>query len=79
MTDNLFEEKAVKKCRSCNSPVRFIKSKRGKWMIVDYEPQSSSLGEVRTFEDGSVRQAKEGEIGYVSHFFTCPDAKKYRK
>lgn len=80
MTDgNLFQDQAIKKCRSCGAPVIFIKSKRGKWMICDAEPLPASLGEVRTFEDGSVRQAKEGEIGYIDHHATCPDVKKFRK
>jgi len=67
------------KCKSCGAPVKWIKSTRGKWMIVDAEPIPAMLGEIRTFEDGSVRQAVEGEIGYIDHHSTCPDAAKYRR
>lgn len=75
---NLFNEHSSN-CRSCGAPVVWIKSKRGKWLICDKEPVVGSLGEVLTFNDGSVRKCKEGELGYITHFATCPDAKKWRK
>lgn len=76
---NLFDKQSTQKCRSCGAPVKFIKSKRGKWMIVDAKPVEGSLGDQLVFGDGSVRKAKEGEKGYVTHFATCPDADKFRK
>lgn len=73
------------KCKSCDKPIVWLKHETtGKNHPVDADP--SSMGNlVIDVENGTYRQAKEGEQfpagvwQYMSHFATCPDAAKFRK
>ena len=78
-------------CRVCGAPICFIKTVKGKTMPVDPEPVYFFPGEgdellVQT--DGTVQrgreprandiETKEAQIGYRSHFATCPGAEVMR-
>lgn len=56
----------MSKCRSCQAPIRWIRTAVGKPMPLDFAPSPN----------GNVRH--DGEM-YTSHFATCPDAKRWRK
>jgi len=81
------------KCRSCDAPILFIKTKNGKTMPVNAEPvwiRKDAAGKTYIKSDGSFIT---GEIvgdayddpenkpveAYVSHFATCPQAENFRK
>ena len=79
------------KCKYCGKPIAFIKTTAGKSMPVDPEPVEfwpEFLGEKFVLMDGSVHsgmripeRVKVGseEIGYISHFSTCPYAAEARQ
>ncbi|HEX7277897.1 MAG TPA: hypothetical protein VF244_11025 [Acidimicrobiales bacterium] len=65
-------------CRSCNAPVRWIKTVAGKAMPLDPAPNPD--GNV-VIEDGVARVVgpeAEGER-WMTHWATCPSAAKHRK
>lgn len=82
-------------CRSCNKPVIWTQTKKGKKMPVDPEPRYDGnvrlnrafdppLAETLTKDERDQHRAgalsRDREVGlHVSHFFTCPDAKHHRK
>ena len=64
----MFEEQQEKQtCRRCNEPIKFIKTKNGKFMPVNLDKK------LFVTEDGYVNK------GYESHFATCPFADEFRK
>lgn len=79
------------KCRGCGADIAFIKTEKGKTMPVD--PESKwfiPCGGPNTYvlADGSVRRGREPdwadqglekEIGFISHFATCPERDRFRK
>lgn len=83
------------KCRSCGAEIGFIKTQNGKSMPVDAKSKwiaQDPEGIPFVLADGSVVKAKEVQcegyaeaskagyqIGYVSHFATCPNADQHRK
>lgn len=83
----------VQNCRSCDAPVIWTETEKGKRMPVDAEPSRSGSFELRTdgpfarpngtrLEEGvplAVWNPDANEERYVSHFSTCPDAKGWRK
>ena len=82
-------------CRACGAEILFIKTQKGKTMPVDAKSKWISTdpeGIPFVLADGSVVKAKEVQcadyneaakagyqIGYVSHFATCPQAASFRK
>lgn len=82
---------APTRCRWCGAPIRFIRTVRGKTMPVDAEPvpyvfdangPNYYLDEEGHLIHGSPLQEGENEetdLGYVSHFATCPAADQARK
>lgn len=78
-------------CRGCGQEIGFIKTVTGKTMPVDMTPvRFSRDGGPETFvlDDGEVvrgtrltqyQAAPDEEIGYTSHFATCPAAGSFRK
>lgn len=74
-------------CRSCHAEIIYIRTMNGKMTPVNAEPVRFTFrlggkdkivtgnGEILT---GEIRDDGE-EVGYVSHFSTCPDADKWRK
>lgn len=81
-------------CRACGAEIGFIKTIAGKTMPVDaygihFIPDPLAT-EVFVTEDGNVKRGRritedtaplEGkpEIGYISHFATCPASDSFRK
>lgn len=73
-------------CKGCGREIRWIKTPSGKSMPVDAEAVSfTPAGGPETFvtELGKVvrgRRDSEGyDLGYISHFATCPAAKHFRR
>lgn len=78
------------KCRSCGERIRFVRMKSGKSMpvnesLVNYKLEYNGKdkivtpnGEIVSCISG-VEIAEADGYGYVSHFATCPDARKHRK
>lgn len=79
------------KCRGCGKEIAFIKTVKGKTMPVNPEsvyfipaggPNTYVMitGEVkRGREPDWADQGKQAQIGYISHFATCPEADGMRK
>ena len=77
------------RCRRCQKEIAFIQTVKGKSMPVN--PTSIYFvpaGGPNTYVmlDGTVQRGREPQyadkntqIGYISHFATCPDADKFRK
>lgn len=77
------------KCRGCGAEIAFIKTVKGKSIPVDPEaiefiPDNGYS--VFVMPDGSVKRGiaqedaenrAEVQIGYRSHFSTCPEAKRF--
>ena len=75
------------KCRSCHADIIFIKSRKGKLIPVNAEQVRFSPvngGKDRIVKGngevvaGEVRNDGE-EVGWISHFSTCPNAGEWRK
>lgn len=73
------------KCRSCEAPIVWVKTRRGKKMPVDAEPDPAGLfvlegmaGELVAHKAGPLDGAAGGEL-YTSHFATCPDGDQWRQ
>lgn len=75
-------------CRFCGAKIRWITTTKGKYMPVNpdgIDPDTMKPGEVFVNDFGEVARAenivsKHTSTWYISHFATCPDAKKkYRK
>ena len=80
------------RCKSCGSQIMWIRTKGGKNMPVDPEmisykiPEEGEPGtEKLVLPTGEVLTANRAEapdsegIGYISHFATCPNAKRHRR
>ena len=76
-------------CRGCGQEIIFIKTLKGKTMPVNPDGvYFVPAGGPNTYVmlDGTVQRGREPhyadkstQIGYISHFATCPDADKFRK
>jgi hypothetical protein len=75
-------------CRSCEAPILWAKTVKGKRMPLDPDPvEDGNIWIIRAEPDGpviSVALASEGvpplvQHRYVAHFVTCPDADAWRK
>ena len=72
-------------CRSCGAMLRWVRTRAGKAMPLDAEPNPT--GNVVLGEDGTARvltrkQVEGGGIvgeRYTSHFATCPNAERHRR
>lgn len=70
-------------CGSCNAPVIWVRTSTGKRMPVDAAPVPNGNiilngGQAVYTQAGCTIGAPDGKL-YVSHFATCPNAKKHRK
>ena len=54
-------------CKKCKAKIRWIKTKKGKWMPVDSK------------EITIVTIVGEIQKGYIPHWATCPNAEEFRK
>lgn len=77
-------------CRGCGKPIIWIRTHGGKKMPVDIDAvpfiADRSGTEIFVRRDGSVtvgmraeHQDNQAELGYTSHFATCPKADAFRK
>lgn len=74
-------------CRSCCSPIKWIKTRDGKNMPVDPELiayKDAKLGDKLVTETGATYNVDPildypNVKGYISHFATCPEADRWRK
>ena len=80
----------ITSCRACGAPIGFIKTKAGKTVPVDEkslnflpDPEGNELF---VLVDGSTQrgtrvaeESNSSQIGFISHFATCPEADKFRK
>lgn len=64
----------VQQCKKCNADFVFLKTKNDKAIPVDYDTLTHE--DMTNMSSGDVL-FRFGE--HVSHFATCPDAKKFRK
>jgi hypothetical protein len=62
------------RCRSCRTPILWLRTESGKAMPVDDRP-GEPLREGETFE---AARARIGADAVVSHFATCPNAAAHR-
>jgi hypothetical protein len=74
---------SVTQCRSCDAPIFWVKTERGKRMPLDAAPYEgndpSGLFVLRDQTAIAVPpDAFPDEPHYVSHFATCPDADTWR-
>ena len=80
----------ITSCRACGAPIGFIKTKAGKTVPVDekslnFLPDPNG-NELFVLVDGSTQrgtlveeESNSSQIGFISHFATCPEADKFRK
>lgn len=72
------------KCRSCGAAIMWVKTQSGKSMPLDAAPVDATKVDGTCFvEDGvayfGAIDRPPGDLHYVSHFATCPNAKQHRK
>ena len=78
------------KCRSCGANIIWIITKTGRKMPCNAEPIFFDLANMN--DEGTKVFVKDNriiaigienpegqEVGYISHFATCPEAEKWRK
>lgn len=73
-------------CRSCGTPIRYVRGESGSWIPVDREPDEElgnmlvegGVAEVLSTTQLAAARA-EGYSLYVSHFATCPRAHVHRR
>jgi hypothetical protein len=69
-------------CRSCGEPVRWVEiRKSGKKMPLDVDPVSNGNVVIEADGRAAVLPALANYQGekYVTHFDTCPEAKRWRR
>lgn len=72
-------------CRGCGAQILWVVTQKGKAMpcnlyVICFTPGGGP--ETFVTPDGKVvrgKRSKDGEIGYISHFATCPQAKRFKK
>ena len=65
-------------CRSCGAPIRWVKTRTGKSMPVDFAGERRMVERERRHDPRLIDPVFEMRDTYVSHFATCPDAKRWR-
>ena len=70
-------------CKSCGAAIRWYRTPAGKRMPVDAEPASDGnlvilAGVVQPIQADLFRGIPSGPR-YISHFATCPNARKHRR
>lgn len=66
----------VGRCASCDAPVFFVRTTKGKTMPV--EPTLATDGNIE-IRDGVAHVVAPGQGAYVSHFASCPHAAAWRR
>lgn len=68
------------KCRSCGARVVWAVTEHGRRMPLDAEPVAGGTFTLTTSRGELVATSTPGvELGYVSHFATCPQAGAWRR
>lgn len=70
-------------CRGCKAKVLWIRTTKGKWMIVDPD-QIAATGSERNLtlvtDNGNVYvRPHAGVTGYVPHWAVCPQSQSFKK
>jgi len=67
----------VTACKSCGAPVRWAKTRAGKWVMLNPEPRAGGNVEL---VDGLVAVVPpDGSERLTAHFSDCPNANGHRK
>ena len=72
-------------CKGCGVQVLWIQTTAGNWMPCNPEAVFFTPGggpETFVTPRGKVERGKRsrgGQCGYISHFATCPESKRFRK
>ena len=72
-------------CRGCGAQILWTRTSSGKAMPCDPNPIFFARGggpETFVTPEGKVergKRSKEGQVGYISHFATCPYSKRFKK
>lgn len=77
----------MSKCKSCGADIIWLPTEGGKNMPCDAKPipytEDPAGNLTLVTNDGRVVKARadlnSDNVGYTSHFATCPDANKWRK
>lgn len=84
--DALARQKRAKapRCRSCERPMRWVDTNRGRKMPVDYDPHEDGNVVVHANGRADVYQSTPLDIPagatlHFSHFATCPNADAHRR
>ena len=70
-------------CRSCGAPIVWAKTSRGLSMPLDAAPVVDGNVAIRdgvavVVDPGGLFDERPGEVRYVAHFATCPQAAQHR-
>jgi hypothetical protein len=77
-------DEEVARCASCEAPVIWVVTEKGKRMPIDAKPDPVN-GRFRILKGDSVDFVKDSELEanvkplFASHFATCPDSASWRR
>ena len=72
----------LKRCRSCDAPIIWARTAKGKSIPLDASPTSEGNIVLAVFNVAHVLRSGESAAGrptYTSHFATCPNAAEHRR
>lgn len=70
----------MSKCRSCGAPVRWVVTVNGRRMPIDPHPSDDGNMVLRSGVAYVVKPDEApDEARWISHFATCPNAKRHRR
>ncbi len=69
----------MRTCSSCRAPIFWVKTTTVKTMPIDAVPTADGNVWLDDNQVASVGKPVSGSLRYVSHFATCPNAKKHRR
>jgi len=73
-------ESAMSTCRSCNAPILWARSAKGKRRPMPLDPEPVPGGNVELVDgEAWVVKPDPNVPRYVSHFATCPNAGQHRR
>lgn len=67
------------RCRSCDAPIKWVRTRAGKDMPVDATPTKLMVSVRVPVALGTLQETFEVRDCYMPHFATCPDAERWRK
>lgn len=77
---------ADRNCKSCERPIKFIDTSKGKKAPIDWPDNPLKVWQeddpdIKWYDrDGRFHKgAKAGDIGFISHFGTCDDPNRFSK